>query len=229
MKTILKEIAKPVFALFFLANYANCVFAQNETFGPYITTQWSQYSPFNNEFPTINGTKVPAGCTTISTAQILNFYKHCNKLDLKGSHEIYAAVESPYFSNTKMEGNNFKFDYEYSYTPDFDNIDYDKNVEELSKFLFAISLAQSCYYDVDGSMTSYYVQFGCFQNIFGYDGEIHFREKDVLDVSGFSLDGGCCGVCKIRAATSVWRAMGTGCAVYDARVFHLCALAVSYD
>lgn len=44
--------------------------------GPFITTSWNQEAPYNSLMPTIDGVHVPAGCSTISTAQVINYYKY---------------------------------------------------------------------------------------------------------------------------------------------------------
>ena len=43
---------------------------------PLITTSWDQGAPYNDLIPTINGVHVPAGCSTISTAQVVNYYRY---------------------------------------------------------------------------------------------------------------------------------------------------------
>lgn len=135
-----------------------------------IKTHWNQGSPFNDLCPTIDGEHVPAGCVTISSAQVLNYYKVCKPLNPKGEHIIYANVTSPYMTLIEEKGGNYRYSYEYSYTPDFDKINSDD--EEMAKFIFAVALSQKAYFDGDGSMTSYYTQCGAFDNRFGYDYDI---------------------------------------------------------
>lgn len=150
------------------------------TYGPYITTHWSQLEPFNGECPTIDGKRVPAGCVTISSAQILNYYKKCSNLNPKGRHSIFNVVESPYFSNTAFVNGLFEFDYDFSYNPDFDKINSDDS--EMAKFIMAIALSESCFFDEIGSMSSYLSQYGAFENYFGYD-------CDLLENGGDKLYG----------------------------------------
>ena len=135
-----------------------------------IKTHWDQGSPFNDLCPTIDGEHVPAGCVTISSAQVLNYYKVCKPLNPKGEHIIYANVTSPYMTLIEEKGGNYRYSYEYSYTPDFDKINSDD--EEMAKFIFAVALSQKAYFDGGGSMTSYYTQCGAFDNRFGYDYDI---------------------------------------------------------
>lgn len=149
-----------------------------EEYGPLIKTTWDQESPYNNECPTVDGVRVKAGCVTISSAQVLNYYKVCNAIDIEGHHSIYSNAQSPYFSNVTATETGEEFDYSYSYTPDFDKISTD--TAELAKFIMGVALAQYCYFDVQGSMTSYWTQSGAFTNTFGYDSELCEDADDVL-------------------------------------------------
>ena len=132
-----------------------------------IKTHWNQNSPYNDFCPTIDGERVPAGCVTISSAQVLNYYKVCKPLDIDFNHTIYANVESPYMELINHEGDDYTYHCRFTYTPDFDKINSDD--EEMAKFIFAVALSQQVYFDKDGSMTSYYTQCGAFDNQFGYD------------------------------------------------------------
>ncbi len=48
----------------------------NTVIGPIIQTEWHQYAPYNELMPVIDGNNVPAGCTTIATAQLVNYYRY---------------------------------------------------------------------------------------------------------------------------------------------------------
>lgn len=145
-------------------------------YGPYITVNWNQGSPYNQCFPTVNGEPTLVGCSTIATAQVLNFFRHCDILDLKGRNQAYSDLKSPYFSDYEKNMDGTFYHYEYKYTPDFDKINAD--TAELSKFLFAVALAQHAYFDLDGTMTSIYTQRGALDNVFGYDYDL-FTGNDI--------------------------------------------------
>ncbi len=152
-----------------------------EVYEPLISTQWNQEEPYNRECPTVNGQRVPVGCSTISSAQVLNYYRYCLPMDLQGVNESYAELESPYFYGQKKELNVYKYSFSYKCEPDFDRMETD--ADELARFLFAVALAQKAYFDVDGSMTSPFVQRGAFETIFGYDYNIYdkgFSSNDLL-------------------------------------------------
>lgn len=146
------------------------------TYGPYITVNWNQGEPYNQAFPTVNGTPTLVGCSTIATAQVLNFFRHCDTLRLSGRNQAYIDLTSPYFFDYEKDLDGTYYKYRYTYTPDFDKINAD--TAELSKFLFAIALAQHAYFDLDGTMTSIYTQRGALDNIFGYDYDL-YEGKDI--------------------------------------------------
>ena len=141
------------------------------TYGPYITVNWNQGEPYNQAFPTVNGTHTLVGCSTIATAQVLNFFRHCDTLKLSGRNQAYSDLKSPYFFDYEKNMDGTFYNYTYNYTPDFDKINAD--TAELSKFLFAIALAQHAYFDLDGTMTSIYTQRGALDNVFGYDYDLY--------------------------------------------------------
>lgn len=89
------------------AQAKNAVGSKADSIGPMLTTPWNQGDPYNQVFPTVNGVPTLVGCTTIATAQVLNYYRHCTKLDLKGRNQAYSDLESPYFYDMEktFEGN----------------------------------------------------------------------------------------------------------------------------
>lgn len=136
-----------------------------EEYGPYITTVWNQSEPYNTEFPTVLGTRVAAGCVTISSAQVINYYRHCNPINIEGIYKSSNQIQSPYLEelNTILR---WQYRYKISYTPDFDKIN--ASDEELSKYLFYISLLQNAEYGVEGTSTLTADQVKALQNYFGY-------------------------------------------------------------
>lgn len=43
--------------------------------GPFLTTTWGRWSPYNTLLPTISGQKPPAGCSVVAMAQIMRYYE----------------------------------------------------------------------------------------------------------------------------------------------------------
>lgn len=146
---------------------------------PLITVNWNQGAPFNQAFPTVNGTPTLVGCSTIATAQVLNFFRHCDTLKLSGRNQAYCDLQSPYFSDYEKNMDGLFYNYKYDLIPDFDKINAD--TAELSKFLFAVALAQHAYFDLDGTMTSIYTQRGALDNVFGYDYDLY--EGDGMEIA----------------------------------------------
>ncbi|MBP5456303.1 MAG: InlB B-repeat-containing protein, partial [Paludibacteraceae bacterium] len=145
--------------------------AVTDQYGPLITTQWNQHSPYNNDCPTSKGEKVVTGCSTISTGQILNYFRYCNPINVSGSSQSTKTndLQAPYLSNiTPVDTATVTFNYEYSYTPIFNQID--KSQEELAKFIVAIALAQKADFGTKATSTVTNNQFAALQSIFGYQG-----------------------------------------------------------
>ena len=149
------------------------------TIEPLITTQWDQGEPYNQAFPTVNGEPTLVGCSTIATAQVLNYYRHCNDLELQGRNQAFRELTSPYFYDMETTFEGTFYNYTYNFKPDFDEINSDP--AKLSSFLFGIALAQHAYFDVDGTMTSIYTQRGALDNVFGYDYDLYDNAKTIED------------------------------------------------
>ena len=62
---------------------------------PLITTSWDQGAPYNDLMPTIDGVHVLAGCGTISTAQIINYYRYMLPWSI--------AYDQIYFGSERLE------------------------------------------------------------------------------------------------------------------------------
>ena len=110
------------------------------------------------------------GCSSISSAQVMNYYGYCKPLTLSGENQTknytnLVSVSSPYF--TSSDGN--KFSYSFSYTPDFDKIAYDNN--EMSKFIVGIAFAQKAIFGPDATSTYATDQVSAFNDFFGYRAE----------------------------------------------------------
>jgi hypothetical protein len=151
--------------------------------GPYLKTKWNQDAPFNDECPVANGYNskgeyvegqhVYAGCVTISSAQVMNFFKFCNPLELSGKNSTtqVTTINSNYFRGQSLTVSNgkwlFTFNYQYSYTPDFEAIN--TNYAELAKFIVGIAFAQQAEFGLNGTSTSPTNQKNALENMFGYE------------------------------------------------------------
>ena len=173
-------------------------------YGPLLRTAWNQRSPYNDIFPTVNGNRTLAGCSTVSSSQLLYYFKYCKPINVEGENEMRSditatdTIESPYFTSLDST----KYTYKYSYTPDFGKISTDN--AELAKFFLGVAFAQKALFGLAATSTYDSKQFAAMTNIFGYKGE-RYHIKDLDDsayiekaikkgmpiiISGESDDGG---------------------------------------
>lgn len=133
-------------------------------YGPLLKTQWNQTSPFNDDCPTVNGEHVVTGCSTISTAQVLNYYGYCNPINVSGANSAkHSNISSSYF--TSVDGTDYE--YVYSYTPDFSKISCDDF--ELAKFIVGVAFAQKANFGLSATSTKNSKQKAALRGVFGYD------------------------------------------------------------
>ncbi len=143
-------------------------------YGPLLRTAWNQRTPYNDLCPLITDTdgkqkRAVTGCTSISSAQVINFFGYCNKIDVSGQSYTKNAdnLSAPYLSNVVLQSDGkLTYDYAYSYTPDFEAINSDNG--ELAKFILALSLAQKARYGIGATTTTHADQIYAFNNYFGY-------------------------------------------------------------
>lgn len=173
-------------------------------YGPLLRTAWNQRSPYNDIFPTVNGNRTLAGCSTVSSSQLLYYFKYCKPINVEGENEMRSditatdTIESPYFTSLDST----KYTYKYSYTPDFGKISTDN--AELAKFFLGVAFAQKALFGLKATSTYDSKQFAAMTDIFGYKGE-RYHIKDLDDsayiekaikkgmpiiISGESDDGG---------------------------------------
>ena len=177
----------------------------NIVWGPYLKTKWNQNptqtdpTRYNDDFPVVSGYKQKdngnvvrvdnqlcyAGCSTISTAQVLNYYRFCNPIYLYDStwytdSTNYGVTElsSNYFSNLRKEGNQIWYDYNFAYEPNFDAIN--SNEVSLAKFLMGVALAQKAKFGVSGTGTSVDTQIKALNDCFGYICECYPTENEKI-------------------------------------------------
>lgn len=157
--------------------------------GPYLTTHWNQISPYNDECPIAKSQsdntekRVFAGCTTISTAQVLNFFRYCKPFNIVGessstSEDDIKSINSPYFTSQHLNVSNnlwtFTYNYEYSYTPDFTAINADD--AEKAKFIVGVAFAQNAKFGLKGTNASPTDQYKALQNHFGYTNKLYYKQ-----------------------------------------------------
>lgn len=173
-------------------------------YGPLLRTAWNQGSPYNDIFPTVNGNHTLTGCSTVSSSQLLYYFKYCKPINVKGENVMHGditatdTIESPYFTSLDST----KYTYKYSYTPDFGKISADD--AELAKFFLGVAFAQKALFGLTATSTYDTEQLDAMTDIFGYKGERYliknfddsaYIEKAIKNgmpiiISGVSEDGG---------------------------------------
>ncbi len=95
--------------------------ADHASIAPLMSTLWNQSTPFNNNCPTIAGSKAPTGCTATAISQVVNYHKWPESGE--GVHTYtYSAEGSSYedtydFGATTFDWANMRDDYGNGYTP----------------------------------------------------------------------------------------------------------------
>ena len=151
------------------------------TYGPLLHTEWNQTPPYNDECPTMTFSDggnewtetTVTGCSSISSAQVINYFGYCLPLTLSGSYATknygnLVSIASPYFTST--DGNNYTFSYDY--TPDFEKIAISNS--EMAKFIVGIAFAQKASFGTGGTSTNCGSQEKAFKDNFGYNAKLEY-------------------------------------------------------
>ena len=144
--------------------------ATASTYGPLVRSMWVQDSPYNDLFPLVDGVRTLTGCASITSGQILCYYGYCKPINAIGSNTTtYSTLQSPYITNLRREGSTYTYDYQYSYTPDFEKIAIDPS--ETAKFVLAIAFLQKGAFKTEATSTAPKQQIDAFNNTYGYKTE----------------------------------------------------------
>ena len=157
--------------------------ANDDQYGPLLRTQWDQTAPWNDMCPTIdlgagNSEQSVIGCVSITSGQLLNYYKTCSTITTSGTNTYskpFSATNNSFLTTYTTENVNgtTKYKYNYSisnYTPDFNLINI--NDEKLAEFMIAIAIVQGADFDVSangGTGTTYVNQQNAMNQLYGYD------------------------------------------------------------
>lgn len=167
----------------------------NHIYGPLLTTTWNQREPYNLLCPKITiqeqGSGITkelltlTGCSTTSSAQILNYYGYCNPFSVNSNDDpdnfkrtvneqnmVEPYISSQYVSGVTLEENgevSYKVNFP-EYTPDFSKMDYDNN--ELAMLNVGVAFAQKAMLGTGGTGTPLDYQSAAFNKYFGYNAEL---------------------------------------------------------
>ena len=146
-------------------------------YGPLLRTAWDQRSPYNDECPTINGSHALTGCSTISSSQLMYYYRYCKPFSVEDENVMGYGVtandtiESPYFTSI----DSIKYTYKYSYTPDFAKISADDS--ELANFIVGVAFVQKAEFGLKSTLTIDRAQLSALTDVFGYKGEKYYIDE----------------------------------------------------
>ena len=145
------------------------------TYGPLLQTQWNQSTPYNDLCPIIDDERAVTGCTTIATAQILNYYGYCKPFAASGSSSATGeSISSDYISNVSISNSTINYDYSFPFLePDFSNMDNSM----LSKLILGIAFVQQATFGKSETSTYTYNQIEALKNTFGYQCEYYEIES----------------------------------------------------
>lgn len=82
-----------------------------EVIPPFVNSQWSQYAPYNNMCPTVNGIRTLTGCVATAMAQIMNYYQWPDTGRGSHSYEWEGQTLSMDFSQVSFDWGNMLNDY----------------------------------------------------------------------------------------------------------------------
>jgi len=147
-------------------------------YGPLLRTQWNQASPENDMCPIKDlgaGSyeQTLIGCVSITSGQLLNYYKYCNTITATGTNTYphkYHELKDPFLTYVSDKD----YSYNINYTPNFDLINNDNT--ELAKFLIAIAIVQKAQFDVSekgGTGTVYKDQQDAMNDLYGYTADYY--------------------------------------------------------
>lgn len=147
-----------------------------KTVSPMISTAWTQDAPYNDLMPVIDGKHVPAGCATIATAQVINYYRYCrpwtttyDDLVLSGtvfSHDSITKWYDPseVICSEPVYNVHYSFDgYSYSLTP--------------AQLCEMVAFGQKARYGKDLTSTFIDLQQYAIQQYFGYDSQYYWTHQ----------------------------------------------------
>lgn len=146
---------------------------------PLITTSWHQDAPYNDLMPTINGVHVPAGCATISTAQVINYYRYMQPWTASYDQvyydgELFQHENVTWYDPSEVKCQEPVWHVEYSSTGWTNDI-------APAKLCEGIAFAQKAFFYANETSTNYFTHYDGIRKKFGYLTEI--KETDPYSIS----------------------------------------------
>ena len=112
------------------------------------TAKWSQYSPFNDLAPNINGEKPPIGCTATAIAIIMRYHKWPDK----GT----GTLPSYDYRYGKIDGISLGHVYDWDKMPEEYNGCSQEEAAQIARLLYDVAVMCNMAFDIGGSGASTY-------------------------------------------------------------------------
>ena len=144
-----------------------------KTVGPMISTAWTQEAPYNDLMPVIDGKHVPAGCATIATAQVINYYRYCRPWTATYDDLVLSGPVFSHDSITKWYDPSEVICPEpvYNVHYSFDGYSYSMTPAQLCEM---VAFGQKARYGKDLTSTFVDLQQYAIQQYFGYDSKYYW-------------------------------------------------------
>lgn len=146
---------------------------------PLITTSWHQDAPYNDLMPTINGVHVPAGCATISTAQVINYY-HYMQSWTASYDEVYYDGDLFQHENVSWHNPSEVQCPEPVWHVEYSSTGWTNDIAP-AKLCEGIAFAQKAFFYANETSTNYFTHYDGIRKKFGYLTEI--KETNPYSIS----------------------------------------------
>lgn len=111
---------------------------------PFVTTEWDQESPYNNDCPHY----YPTGCVATAAAQVLKY----NKWPEEGHGTVFTYVPFGDFDGTKYEADLEGISYDYNLMPDnFMSATRTAQKREVAQLMYHVGLSMRAMYESGGT------------------------------------------------------------------------------
>lgn len=139
---------------------------------PLIKTKWNQYSPYNDDMPTIDGVHCLTGCVSTAFAQIMYYHKYSMMTsDIPGYTTSSKNIEVDGLPATTFDWDNMLLEYNGNETPE--------QKSAVAKLMNYCAVAVKADFDI--TVTDATMNASVLKTIFGYGNSIQALEKWYYD------------------------------------------------
>lgn len=136
--------------------------AERQNVGPLLTSWFSQWSPYNNKCPKVDGKECPTGCVATAMAQIMHYWQWPKQTTdiIPGYTMGSSKINMPDIPITSIDWDNIQTQYDLS----------DKQTEAISTLMLLCGTSLHMYYTPSFSAASYADVGYKLSKYFDYDG-----------------------------------------------------------